>query len=150
MDLRDRKPDVPVGLKNTGNSCYSNAIFQSVFFLPHITTKLLNARISNSMEQNRDPNKNQVDLARELASRNMVCEFQKLSTALLYTNQSYGDPTNMINSVINDFGQKVSSGDQEDVSEYWLNLVERLEEGLGEANKDKPVHRFTVLDNPMS
>jgi hypothetical protein len=34
----------------------------------------------------------------------MVEEFKKLSTALLYTNQSYWDPTNMINSVVNDFG----------------------------------------------
>jgi len=39
----------------------------------------------------------------------------------------------MLNSVINDAGMAVAAdGAQEDVSEYWLNLVDRLEEGLAE------------------
>ena len=54
---------------------------------------------------------------------------------LLLTNQSYADPTTMLNSVVNDAGASMQSGAQEDVHEYWLNFVERLEEGLGEKAK---------------
>jgi ubiquitin carboxyl-terminal hydrolase 25/28 len=36
MDQRDRDPDIPVGLKNVGNTCYFNSFMQAFFFLPNL------------------------------------------------------------------------------------------------------------------
>lgn len=45
FDKRLRKEEVPVGLKNVGNTCYFNSFIQAFFFLPNMTQKLLSANI---------------------------------------------------------------------------------------------------------
>jgi hypothetical protein len=51
---------------------------------------------------------------------------------LIFTNQKYVDPSPVLNSVVDDYGNKVQIGQQQDVTEYLLNFMERLEEGLNE------------------
>ena len=41
LDQRNRDPNVPVGLKNIGNTCYFNTFMQALFFLPNMRKKLL-------------------------------------------------------------------------------------------------------------
>jgi len=60
---------------------------------------------------------------------------QKLFAKLLLTNQKYVDPSQVVNSVVDDFGRKIDVGSQMDVVEYLLNFIERLEEGLDEAKQ---------------
>lgn len=47
-------------------------------------------------------------------------------------NQKYVDPSPVLNTVVDDFGKKMDVGNQMDITEYLLNFIERLEEGLGE------------------
>jgi ubiquitin carboxyl-terminal hydrolase 25 len=35
-DQRARQEEVPVGLKNVGNTCYFNSFMQAFFFLPNL------------------------------------------------------------------------------------------------------------------
>ena len=51
---------------------------------------------------------------------------------LLLSNQKYVDPTQLLNSVVDDFGRKIEVGRQMDVVEYLLNFIERIEEGLNQ------------------
>lgn len=45
MDQRDRVADIPVGLKNVGNTCYFNSFMQAFFFLPNLQQKLTLANL---------------------------------------------------------------------------------------------------------
>jgi Ubiquitin carboxyl-terminal hydrolase len=72
---------------------------------------------------------------RRICSQNMVMHLQKLFAKLLLTNQKYVDPSQVVNSVVDDFGRKIDVGSQMDVVEYLLNFIERLEEGLDEAKQ---------------
>ena len=79
VDQRDRQEGVPVGLKNVGNSCYSNALVQSVFFLPNMTKKILNARVDTRSLLPNQPGadrkeSNSLEQQRELASRKMIAQ----------------------------------------------------------------------------
>ena len=46
LDRRQRKQDLPVGLKNVGNTCYFNSFIQAFFFLPNMSSKLLQSAIA--------------------------------------------------------------------------------------------------------
>ena len=69
---------------------------------------------------------------RRQASCELVTNLQKLFVSMLYTNQSYVDPKSVLSSVVDDSGKLVKFGQEKDSTEYLLNLIERIEEGLGE------------------
>lgn len=51
---------------------------------------------------------------------------------MLYTNQRYVDPKNVLMTVVDDSGNLCPIGQEKDSTEYLLNLFERIEEGLAE------------------
>jgi len=57
----------------------------------------------------------------------------KLFAHLIYTNKRYLDPTAVLKSLVDDFGNQILIGEQKDIGEFNLNFIERLEEGLGES-----------------
>ena len=63
---------------------------------------------------------------RKDASQKMAAEMQKLFSQLLWTNQNYVDPTNVLNSVVDETGNVLPVGDQQDLQEYLLNFMDRL------------------------
>ena len=46
------------------------------------------------------------------------------------------DPSLVLHSVVDDMNKKIGVGNQMDVSEYLLNFIERLEEGLENKRSD--------------
>ena len=70
----------------------------------------------------------------------MAKYMQKLMIQLMFTNQKYVDPSPVLNSVVDDFGNRYQVGQQQDVTEYLLNFMERLEEGLNEIPPDLNQH----------
>jgi hypothetical protein len=69
---------------------------------------------------------------RRQASFELVSNLQKLFVSMLYTNQRYVDPKQVLASVVDDSGDPVKVGQEKDSTEYLLNLIERIEEGLAE------------------
>lgn len=51
---------------------------------------------------------------------------------MLLTNKKYQEPSAVLTSLVDDFGNQLILGDQKDVAEFNLNFLERIEEGLGE------------------
>ena len=55
---------------------------------------------------------------------------------MILVNRKYVDPTNVLKSLTDDFGNPVIVGEQRDLGEFNLNFLERLEEGMGEKKHD--------------
>ena len=57
---------------------------------------------------------------------------QRLFAEMLCSNEKYRDPTRVLESVVDDNGQKIPIYEQKDIGEFFLNFLERLQDGLGE------------------
>jgi hypothetical protein len=51
---------------------------------------------------------------------------------MLLTNVKYVNPKEVLESIVDDFGNKIPYHEQADICEFFLNLLDRLQEGLGE------------------
>jgi len=101
---------IPVGLKNVGNTCYFNSFIQAFFFLPNMTEKLL----FNPIRRAQTPHTSEPDevkIKRVEASNVMARELQALFASMLYTNQSYVDPSGVLNNMVDDSGYKCPVGE---------------------------------------
>ena len=56
---------------------------------------------------------------------------------MMLSNRKYSDPTAVLQSLVDDFGNQIMVGEQKDIGEFNLNFLERVEEGLGELNKSE-------------
>lgn len=52
-------------------------------------------------------------------------------------------------SLVDDFGHRIMIGDQKDIGEFNLNLLERIEEGLGEYNYSNNDNEEDMTENPL-
>ena len=69
-------------------------------------------------------------------SKILVQNLAKLFSSLILANRKYVNPTPVLKSLTDDFGQPVLIGEQQDLGEFNLNLLERIEEGLGERTQE--------------
>jgi hypothetical protein len=106
--------------------------------MPHMMKKVLNARLGRHGVPHQVPRvkgeeaKNDMVNSRLKDSYAMASNLQKLFAQMLWSNQNYVDPSDVLNSVVDDMGVKLPVGEEQDVTEYLLNFMERLEEGLSE------------------
>lgn len=63
---------------------------------------------------------------------------------MLYTNQKYSDPTEVLKYIMDDFAQPVGIGEQRDLGEFNLIFLERIEEGLAELTEDSQNRRDSL------
>ena len=69
---------------------------------------------------------------RQAQSKALVDNLARLFAQMIMANRKYVDPTTVLKSLTDDFGNKVQVGEQKDLGEFNLNFLERIEEGLGE------------------
>lgn len=122
---RVRKPEVPVGLRNVGNTCYFNSLLQAYFMIPEFVREILSFKEplllnSDSSQQSR----------LQSASLKLVKQLQLLFSALIRSHRRYLDPSNVLNALVDDFGNQLMIGDQKDVGEFNMIFVSRLEDGM--------------------
>ncbi|CDW73905.1 ubiquitin carboxyl-terminal hydrolase family protein [Stylonychia lemnae] len=136
-DQRERIGTEPVGLKNIGNSmlqyfftcflaCYFNSLIQAYYYIPDFAQKIL---ISEKFISDKLSSSNlQRQKACDVSARQLAILFTKMAL----TRQKYSEPSDVLKSLVDDFGQQIQLGEQKDIGEFNLNFLERIEEGLGE------------------
>jgi hypothetical protein len=55
---------------------------------------------------------------------------------MILGNRKYVDPTQVLMAVTDDYGNPAHIGEQKDIGEFNLKLLECIEEGLGEKSKE--------------
>eukprot|EP00743_Colponemidia_sp_Colp-15_P007033 GILK01007589.1.p1 GENE.GILK01007589.1~~GILK01007589.1.p1 ORF type:complete len:990 (-),score=185.29 GILK01007589.1:398-3367(-) len=139
---RKRVSDLPVGLKNVGNTCYVNSLFQTYFKLPHIRHAVLSFRAPSDEKLKEEVSAAQDDelkkslVLRRHASIKLVKELQMLFACMMYGTRKYGNPTSVLKALVDDTGRPIQIGDQKDVGEFNLNFLDRLDEGLQAGEHD--------------
>lgn len=74
-----------------------------------------------------DENKlNHVERAKFLSSKDIVLSMQRQFIEILASNEKYRDPTRILESVIDDNGQKIPIYEQNDIGDFFLNFLNRL------------------------
>lgn len=55
---------------------------------------------------------------------------------MIGSDRKYVDPTPVLTSVVDDYGNELPIGDQKDIGEFNLIFLSRIDEGLGEARDE--------------
>ena len=49
---------------------------------------------------------------------------------MIFSHKKFSDPIHVLNSIVDDLGNKIPIGDEKDLGEFNLNFLERIQEGL--------------------
>lgn len=128
---RVREASVPVGLKNVGNTCYFNSLLQAYFMIPDFVKEILSFQ---EPKFDSDDATQQTRLQR--ASLKLVKQLQRLFCAMTRSHRRYVDPSNVLNALVDDFGNQLMIGDQKDVGEFNMVFVSRVEDGMKPVKPD--------------
>jgi ubiquitin carboxyl-terminal hydrolase 25/28 len=77
------------------------------------------------------------EFKRKLASCRLVESLKYLFASLIASDRKYIDPTTVISSIVDDYGNDLAIGDQKDIGEFNLIFLSRIEDGLEESRKGK-------------
>jgi ubiquitin carboxyl-terminal hydrolase 25/28 len=65
-----------------------------------------------------------------MISIQLVLNLQKLFISLIASDKKYIDPSDVVKSICDDFGNHLPIGDQKDVGEFNNYFLSRVEDGL--------------------
>eukprot|EP01022_Parablepharisma_sp_SALTPOND_P001351 TRINITY_DN106156_c1_g1_i1.p1 TRINITY_DN106156_c1_g1~~TRINITY_DN106156_c1_g1_i1.p1 ORF type:complete len:938 (-),score=127.57 TRINITY_DN106156_c1_g1_i1:56-2869(-) len=153
-EVKIRQEGVPVGLRNSGNTCYFNSLLQAYFMLPKFVEKTVSfePKLRNDTEM-KEPGKEETKVLPGLVSEEkalargkeegrykgsieMVANLQKVIAYMICSNRNYIDPINVLNTLVDDYGNKISIGEQKDAGEFNSIFLTRINEAL-EASEGK-------------
>ena len=67
----------------------------------------------------------------------LVVNIKNLFCSLIASDRKYLDPTQVLSSIVDDYGNELAIGDQKDIGEFNLVFLSRIEDGFEESRKDK-------------
>lgn len=78
---------------------------------------------------------------------------KQLFCNLIASDRKYIDPTSVLSSIVDDYGNELTIGDQKDIGEFNLVFLSRIEDGLEESRKDKQMdiehgEKDNFIDSP--
>ena len=117
-------------------ACYFASLIQSLYNLPNIQEKILNFDYVKQVEaiKNIDYSKemDNVEKIKLKKSVELIRALQKIFAGMLLSNVKYQDPTEVLEAIVDDNGDSISIYEQKDIGEFFLNLLDRLQDGRGE------------------
>lgn len=126
LEDRQRIGTTPVGLKNIGNTCYLNSFIQALYHLPLVMEKVMSLQETTELQRQSSLNA----MKRVESSYNLIVELKRLFAFMTKSEKKYADPTKMIRNIVDDFGNQMKIGDQQDISEVSEGFMTRLHEGI--------------------
>ncbi|CAK0855955.1 unnamed protein product [Prorocentrum cordatum] len=139
-----RKDGLPCGLLNIGNTCYVNSLLQTLLHIAEFRESMLayrtpaeaggpgeaqDARAEPEVEQGR-PSEAPGAGQRRAHCLKLSSELRRLFAYSLFTARSCMDPSRLLSELVDQRGQKLPIGSQEDVGEFMLKFMEQLDEGV--------------------
>eukprot|EP00929_Paragymnodinium_shiwhaense_P064594 TRINITY_DN32382_c0_g1_i1.p1 TRINITY_DN32382_c0_g1~~TRINITY_DN32382_c0_g1_i1.p1 ORF type:complete len:1119 (-),score=286.46 TRINITY_DN32382_c0_g1_i1:113-3469(-) len=142
-----REDDLACGLRNIGNTCYVNSLLQTLLHVYEFRDMMLRYRTPRELgrgdiaaapvsaepepegAEEKKVSAQQLQRRKECSIR-LASELRQLCAYGLFTLRSCIDPSRLLNEFVDEKGEKLPIGSQEDVGEFMLRLMERLEEGL--------------------
>ncbi|CAG9327992.1 unnamed protein product [Blepharisma stoltei] len=131
---RIRVEGTPVGLKNIGNTCYFNSLIQTYFAIPAFVKAVMSFQIPQRVTSSKFQ---------------LLSQLQKLFALMIGSNRKYIDPTSVLSSITDDFGNKIEIGSQRDVGEFNMILVSRISEAMRNRNIDDEYESYRTSSGMM-
>lgn len=85
-----------------------------------------------------------VEKTKLIKSRHLVATLQNLFARMILSNVKYQNPIDVLESIVTDQGEELDIFEQKDIGEFFITLLERLQEGLGE---NKQLMRKLISDD---
>lgn len=123
---RVRQEGVPVGLRNVGNTCYFNSLLQSYFMIPSFYKMVMEYRTHSSHLKDLESSPNQ----KKRACIRMLDSLKELFALLVKSNRKYIIPSEVLDRIVDESGNKIGFGQQADIGEFNMIFISSLEAAL--------------------
>jgi hypothetical protein len=119
-------------LKNVGNTCYLNSLLQTYFMMPQLRKRVLSLELKNAgPSPANDPSSNGAAAAPVKDDTTpFMKELQRMYSHLIASQEKFFDPSKLFKSLVDEQGNPVRIGSQEDVGEFNDLFLWRVGKGL--------------------
>lgn len=124
-ELRDA--NTPVGLLNVSNCCYLNSLLQCYFLMGSFTREILQAEPIDSLPEQPE---SRVRNKRIINEYKLMEALKEIFARMRLSSKKYLDPSPVLSNMVNSVGEKMEYGDEKDLHEINMCIVERLSECL--------------------
>lgn len=122
-----REQGMPMALKNVSNCCYLNSLLQMFFLMPRFVEIVLKAN-PISKEQLDIVVPNSIRNKRIFNSFSLLKSLQNLFSGMILSTRRCLDPSDILRNLVDSLGNKISYGEEKDLSEISLQFISRLQE----------------------
>ena len=145
LDKRMRESDQPTGLRNIGNTCYFNSLLQVYYSLPNYVERILTFEVDEELlaqpaqpqdganpgpESAAGSGQDSLELKLVKSGMKLVRELQWLFTRMATGKVKYLNPSGVLESVVDDQGDRLTIGEEKDISEYNATLLQRIQDAF--------------------
>jgi len=113
-------------------ACYFNSLLQTYFQNVEFVRTVLNYETPDKYKKDQKSAEGEdvMEFKRKQASCKLVENMKILFANMIASDRKYIDPTDVITSVVDDYGNEIPIGDQKDIGEFNLIFLSRIDEGL--------------------
>ena len=118
-----REVNNPVGLLNVSNCCYLNSLLQCYFLMGSLTREILQAEPMASLPEAPE---SRVKNKRIQNEYKLLAALQETFARMKLSSRKYLDPSPVLRNLVDSVGEKIEYGDEKDLHEINMCIVERL------------------------